>query len=465
MTHAILTLLLAIAPAITAPAETALPVLKTTRSVVSIREGETLHRDSWRLSPQVSPDLYEVEVKAGRPQSVVFITDVDSMRFTVEVGTHYDFIIQHGDDRCLTRIAGIVVPPAAVFDAEYRSRHSGVISIEVPEVYELVNIALAMTDTGIHDRNLVYHDSEYYAAMRTWFDPFNTHPAIAALDSALRLATGLYFDLKMNGNSFELDHGDRLVHSRIYDRTAYPGERSNALRPFIGLLESFARDSRFREFYRQHQAVYSEQIAFYRDTAHVGAMRAWLNRNFPAVKAYDSYKILFSPLVAYNQSATWLESNGFKELQAHVNYPYPRDVDRFSRGATLSAQAATILRGDIVFTELNHGYINPEADLFADRVRMATSRREYWVDPARGPNYYAGISAFNEYMNWALVSLRMTDVAPAAEQQTLIATVDNLMTNSRGFPQFAAFDSFLVDLYRHRQSGQTVADFYPRIID
>lgn len=441
----------------------ALPVLKSTRPVVSVQEGSTLRPDAWRLAPEVSPDVYEVALPGDAPITVTFITDVDRLSFTVKAGSRHDFIIQHGDDRCLTRLVGVREVPAAVFDADYRAANAGRISVEVPEVYELVNVALALTPAGIEDRTLFYHDSAYYRAMRAWFDPWRNHPAIAALDAGLRQSPG-YQRLKMNGYAFVFDPNGRIMQSSVYDRTSFSGERANGLRPFIEGLQSFADASRFRAFYARNQATYAAQMDFYRKMADIESMRAWLNRNFPGATPYDSYRIVFSPLVAYNQSATWMESNGFRELQAHVNYPYPEDVPRRVQGAPLSPEAEAVLRGDIVFTELNHGYINPEADRHAERINAATSRRDRWVDPARGPGYYGGISLFNEYMNWALVSLRVSDIAPAADQQTLIACVDRMMTQNRGFPRFAAFDAFLLDLYRHRRPGQTIADLYPQII-
>jgi len=251
----------------------------------------------------------------------------------------------------------------------------------------------------------------------------------------------------------------------VYDRTAFPGERVNTLRPYLKGLQKFADHSNFHEFYRRNRATYDAQISFYQDEADVHAMLAWLSRNFPGSSAYNSYKIIFSPLVAYNQSATWLENNGFRELQAHVNYPYPRDLARRAQGVTLSKRAETMARSFIVFTELNHGFINPEADKYAERVAQATDRRERWVDPSKGPGYYAGISAFNEYMNWGLVSVWVSDLAPAEEQPLLIQIVDDMLTKRRGFPRFAAFDAYLLDLYRTRQPSQTVADLYPRIIE
>ena len=447
----------------TATAEQKLPILKSTLPVVSVRNGDVLRKDYWTLSPETIPDIYEAWLPEGDSLVVTFITDVDSLGFTVHVGDQRDFIIQHGKDRCFTRVIGVAVTPMATFDAEYQAAHRDQISVEVPEAYELVNVAIAMTPTGLADSNLVYHTSGYYTEMRQRFDPYQGHPALAAIDSVLKRAPGLYSNLKMNGYAFEFDSHDRLVQSKIYDRTAFSGERKNSLRPFIPLLQSFADTAQFRQFYASHRSFYAAQVAFYTDSTNVDAMRTWLNGNFPGSKGYDSYKIIFSPLVAYNQSATWLESNGFRELQAHVNFPYLQDVKRRTK-ASLSETAVTLLRGDIAFTELNHGYINPEADKYAERVLRATNNRDLWVDPTKDRNYYAGIAAFNEYMNWGLVSLRAVDFAPAAEQQTLITAVDEMMSKRRGFPQFAAFDTVLVDLYRHRGAGETIADLYPQII-
>ena len=80
--------------------------------------------------------------------------------------------------------------------------------------------------------------------------------------------------------------------------------------------------------------------------------KRWLDRNFPTSNDYSTYNIIFSPLVAYNQSSNWFESNGFKELQPHVNFPYPQDI----KSLRLSPQAEIVYRGNIVFTEINHAF-------------------------------------------------------------------------------------------------------------
>jgi len=353
--------------------------------------------------------------------------------------------------------------PAAVFDAAYRAAHNGKTFVEVPEVYELVNVAIALTPSGINTPFLVYQKSPYYADVRAWFDKFRNHPLISALNAAIAQNTRAYFTLKMNGYAFEFDQRGRIVQSSVYDRTGFRGETTNVLRPYLADLQSFATTSRFREFYKAHASTYAAQIHFYRDEANVAEMTRWLDRNFPRSNDYNTYKIVFSPLVYANQSTTWFESNGFKELQPHVNYPYVEDLARWFP-QPLSAAAATIYRGDIVFTEINHGYINPEAERYRDRILNATYRRDAWVDKVKPSSYYPGTGTFNEYMNWALVSLRIADYAPPAEQDRMITKVEEMMTKNRGFIQFAPFDRFLLNLYRGRKPGTTVADLYPRII-
>jgi hypothetical protein len=448
-----------------AKAQEELPVINSTVSVISIQDGEVLKRNYWRLAPEAKPDIYEADLIKGKAHDVTFITDTDAITFMVEEGKKYDFIIKKGADLCYTQIVGTRFLPAAVFDKAYQSRHKGKMFVEIPEVYELVNIAIAMTPTGIQDKNLVYQNSEYYARVRQWFDQFKEHPLLTEFNAVLKKNIGLYSTLKMNGYSFEFDEQGKIVQSKVYGRTGFTNERTNSLRPYLAQLQSFADASDFRKFYNENSQTYQEQITFYRNTANLAEMKRWLDKNFPGSNDYDTYKIIFSPLVAYNQSSTWFQSNGFKELQPHVNFPYPQDIKRYFPDGKLSPQGEAVFRGNIVFTEINHGYINPEADKYSDRIVKATSNRDRWVDKSKDPGYYAGIATFNEYMNWGMVSLRLTDYAPRDEQDQMIASIDRMMTKGRGFPQFEAFDRFLVNLYRSRKRGQTVADLYPQIIE
>lgn len=446
------------------PAPPPLPVLLSGVETLTIQDGEELAVDAWRLAPEADPDVYEAQLVNGVAHTVIFRSDRGEIRFDVELGKEYDFIVRWQGHDCRTRIVGARFVQAAVFDDAYRAAHRGRVEVEIPEVYELVNVALALTPTGIANKNLVYQESDYYARLRARFEPYRSQPVIAALDAELARDEGRYFPLKMNAYSFEFDGAGRIVQSPVYDRTGFTGARNNDLRPFLPGLQQFADASGFRAFFGENRAFYDDQIAFFRTQADLPGMLAWLNRNFPQGGGYDGYKVIFSPLVAYNQSATWFDTPGYRELQAHVNFPYPRDLAR-SRAETLSPAAALLFRGNIVFTELNHGFINPEADRYGARAAAAVADHDFWVDAAKGKGYYSGLAAFNEYMNWALVSLRLVDLAPQDELAGMIERIDQMMVASRGFRRFREFDAFLVDLYRRRKPGTTVADLYPPILD
>jgi hypothetical protein len=436
-----------------------LRVVESGAERVSIRVDDRL-ASSWILTPELAPDEYLADIVNDEPAVVSFITDVDSIDCLISVGDTCEFVIRWNGQDCWTRVVGRRFIPAASFDAVYRGERRGRIFVSVPEVYELVNVAIALTSTGRSDPNLVYQNSAYYTTVMDYFGSFGDHELVQAFGEVIDGTSG-YYDLKMNAFAFEFDDTGRIVSRREFDRTGFRNQRENRLRPYLALMQSFAEDTHFRDFYSENRDVYERQVACLRDSLDLGGMRRWLDENFPSGSDYDTYNIVFSPLVAYNQSTTWFESNGFRELQPHVNFPYVRDLARLE---PLSTETELVYRGNIVFTELNHGYINPVGDRYGAEIAAATSDRNLWVDADRGAEYYGGRGLFLEYLNWGLVSLRISDLVALEEQEKLIQAVEASMTDRRGFPRFAEFDQFLLELYRNRDEGETLEDLYPRII-
>jgi hypothetical protein len=324
-----------------------------------------------------------------------------------------------------------------------------------------VNVAMAVTSFGRNNKNFIYQKSKYYQAVLSWFDAYRENEFVVAMDSILSLNSGYYASLKMNGYAFVFDESGQIQRSEVYDRTGFRDQKSNMLLPYMEQMQSFADESNFLEFYRQNSDTYSYQINFYKDSINIPEMQTWLEKNFPGSNTYDTYNIILSPLVAYNQSTTWFESNGFKELQPHINFPYRQD---FQGLLPISQEAEFTYRGNIVFTEINHGYINPEGDKFGSVLYEAVSNRNKWVDASKSANNYTGARIFHEYMNWALISLRIIDYVDESEQEKLIKRVERSMETGRGFLQFKSFNQFLLELYTNRNEGSTIADLYPQII-
>lgn len=350
--------------------------------------------------------------------------------------------------------------PMATFDQTYQAANRGQVRISVPEVYELVNVAITLTPFAQESPFLVAKDGPYYQDVMNHFTAFQNHPFILALEERLRADPLSYRPLKMNGVAFEFRSNGTIVGSRIFERTSHPDDLVNPLFELLPLMQDFSDESDFREFYAEHQDLYRWQAGYLREAVGVDEMMKWLQGNFPEARPYDFVNIVFSPLVGGMQSTTWFESDGFKELQPHVNFRYnlPGD-DKFS------SKAAALRHGFIIFTELNHGFIDAASRDYADRIDAALESRAQWVDSSEITASYAGPRAiFDEMMNWGLVGLYLMDKAPTDEVMPLVDLINQMMER-RGFRRFSEFNSFLMGLYRCRPAGTPISSVYPTIVE
>lgn len=429
--------------------------LETGQASVTYRINEGRLRP-WSLDPRLNPDVLEAGMAEGARADVCFMSERGQACFNLGVGEVRDFVIWRDGLAHNTRIVGVARTAAATFTAEYQAAHRGRTLILIPETYELFNIALALTDHADAHPGLVL-GGDYLQRVRTHFAPWRDHAFVRGLNAALVADQGSYFPLKMNAYAFEFDEGGRITPSPIYHRLGW-GEAPNALASLLPAMQSFADESGFRAFFAQNQAHYESQIRYMRDEVDIAGMNEWLTREFPSVAPYDGVKIIFSPLVGYNQSLLTLEENGYRELQPHVNFPY-----NILEG--LSAEGGAIARGRILFTELNHGFINPIADSYAREIEVAIGSRAIWADETKPAGQYTDDYAlFTEYMNWGLVSLHELDHLNEADRAIARRAVERTMVERRGFTKFAAFNAFLVDLYANRSSDQTLEVLYPAII-
>ncbi len=440
-------------------AQAQIATIHATSEKASTREGEVFHNGNWTISPSAKPDIWGVIVPKGTKVRCSFITDIDSISFDVERAGSYDFIVMlNGKDSAHTRISGMTEP--VYFSAQYQLENNKKTIIEIPKVYELTNIIISLTRTGILDSNLVEHSSPYYQDVMKWFGKYATEPVVLQIDSVLATEWWKYFYLKMDAYAFEFD-SNVIRKGDTYDRLNFDGV-PNTLEPLIAQLEDFAIKTDFFTFYNAHSGLYNDQISYYKDSVDVPRMQEWLNRNFPST-TYNCFKVIFSPLVGGSQSAMILESNNFKEAQAHINFPYADESDK-----EFSAVANNMRNSYILFTELNHAYINPEAENYvnSDDFRTAFADLTVWEteDSPAVMGYPNALACFNEYMNWSLVALYCIDILPISEQETLIGRMEIMMQQGRGFSKFPEFNGELTRLYKSRTTGQTIADLYPAII-
>ncbi|MFK8161114.1 MAG: transglutaminase domain-containing protein [Lewinella sp.] len=82
-------------------AQTNLPVLYSTDTIVYVRDGDDSQPESWRLAPELRPDPF-ISSKLG--ERITFISDLDSISCTLEKDKPFDFVVVRGTDSAFTRI-------------------------------------------------------------------------------------------------------------------------------------------------------------------------------------------------------------------------------------------------------------------------------------------------------------------------------------------------------------------------
>ncbi|MBX7540268.1 DUF4932 domain-containing protein [Qipengyuania sphaerica] len=343
---------------------------------------------------------------------------------------------------------------AAVFDQAYRDLHSGSVRVEVPGAYELVNVAIALTPYAEEEYGIVA-PSPYLDAVRYRFSHLRDHAFVMSLDEAIREDRSSYNTLKMNGASYDLQSDDTMVRSDIYDHVGWAG---NTLRPYEAEMQDFARKAQFSQFLADFAPLYAQQAAFLRDEVDISGMLDWLGREFPDVPPYDTTRVIFSPLVGANQALATFEDGGFRELQPHVNFPYPSELERFDE------DLRPFLQSLIIFTELNHGFINPTSERLAPQIAAHMPDLGEWADEMPAKFYENSQGVFNEMVNWALFSVYAQDKLEPEDAQAIAQIISDTMVNGRGFLRFDAFQREFLALRAEQREGETVAKSFPQLV-
>jgi len=438
-------------------AQNNLPILKTNKSKLSYWIGKEYQKDGWNISPQLNPDILTIQI--SKKTNVSFVSEKDSLGFVVIPGNTYDFIVLQNDSIIAkTQIIAEKPIQKANYSASYKKAHDKNIYVEIPEVYELVNILFAITSTGKANNQIIEKSIPYYSTVINYFEKYKNEKIVSIIDSLISQRLIYHCELKLDAYSLEFNKHDKIVKSKIYNITSR--ENSNTLEPYILLIQDFAYKTKYRQFYNENKALYQGQVSFYKDSIDVASMFKWLDENFPNTDC-NSIKIVFSPLVSGWQNANTIQNNNFTEVFAHVNFPYYHSNN-------FSQQANILRRGNAIFTELNHNFLSSQYGKsdYSNKIDNAIRNLNNWVDTLKSARNYSNPRAcFDEYMNWGLVSLWYKDKAPEEEQELLFENIESFMTNQRGFTKFREFNLFLIRIYQNRKPNETISDLYPTIIN
>jgi len=331
----------------------------------------------------------------------------------------------------------------ANYTREYIRENKDKVIVEIPEIFELANVAIAITDDGLNHPNRVHKQGPYYERVIEHFKPFKDHPLIAESD----LNYHFTYNFRDNSICYVFD-GERIVHGGFYSNIRRP----NLFKKHLELVEDFAKVSNFRKFYADNLPYYQEQIHFYRQLVPVRKMWIWLEERFAA--RHDCYKVVFSPLIGASHETCKFKNKGFSETIMFISGPgEPKEApNKVEEG----------LHSRAVFTEIDHNYVNSVTDKYAGRVNRAFADLDKWN---KQDGYRAPVYTFNEYMTWAVFTLYAYDNYEQQDFEIINDRMTKQMINSRKFVLFEHFDKKLLELYLARKEGQTIPELYPAILD
>jgi hypothetical protein len=120
------------------------------------------------------------------------------------------------------------------------------------------------------------------------------------------------------------------------------------------------------------------------------------------------------------------------------------------------------LASRIVFTEIDHQYVNPTTNRHLLKVGMTFRDVKKWNGQS---GYRNPLSTFNEYMTWAVFTLYAHDTYETDAFEEIVKRTENLMVARRRFTRFRQFNSVLLKMYEHEGSDVQIADLYPEILE
>lgn len=414
-----------------------------TKDISIIFNGQTF---PWTIK---ADDISFNYMKEGYNIGLANLNDTLNIFLPPETTMLVNFIINK-KETIQVNLVGRVNP--VLFTHEYISANKGSYKVFCPEVHELVNIVMALSNIGRLDSNMFEMNTEYYTQVIQHFNQFKTHELIDTMNQYLTEVFGndtynYYYSLKMDACMYSFSPDRKIENLSPYRRMG--GGSTDYLTDLLPLFEDFANKSKFHAFYKKHQSYYQSLVADYHRLVPIYKMWKWVEEKFP--QRYESYRIYFSPLV-----------NGAHSTQRYSNNEFNETI-MFICGPSLSDEYSTkekeAIFSRIVFTEIDHNYVNPTSDKFSE-VSQIMKSIDCWNNTK---GYQSSYETFNEYMTYAVFTLYLYDnFEQSFFEERKKAGVEH-MANGRGFIKFGAFNEFVLDWYL-KNKNESLEKLYPEVI-
>ena len=334
---------------------------------------------------------------------------------------------------------------------------------ENPAVYELMHIAFALTDTGNYSGTLnIYYNvvdtsTPYYKEVISHFSAYKNHPLIIHLNKHLDKSLMHYlYNLQKAYNSGLVGNKiKRDFYFPFFQRLLHSSKSVSR-----NLMEDFAQKSDFKSFYENHRVGDQQALEDAKGKLNMPAVESWLSAEFPA--DYDTFRIVISPLMNATHFTKRFRFKGNK-----TSIMWVKDGLGYNQALYSQTQIAGLYTG-LVFTEIDHNYVNKVSDTYKKDISriMGDNNRANWIKADGDGKYYSnGYKIFNEYMTHAAYLVYTGTIYSKGDQLLLEQSRIKLMEERRGYWQFEKFYKELNRLYQTRKQGETITQLYPKMLD
>lgn len=322
------------------------------------------------------------------------------------------------------------------------------VKVEASETIELMSI---MARAANFEEYHMDRAGQYTEETEAWFAPFESHSAVVYLKS-LRPKYGIGYDA-VASMSLHTETDGKTV--RLIDATTLEKRWKNVnLDTCLMYINQFYTDTRFHEFYIQHQDFYEEGLKAYRDNVMQYFNQDWYS-SFYGTAPDEIYTVIIGFTIGGSNYGPSRQFPGQKrEVFAIAGYSLDRETGKaFEHGGRY---ASTLIH------EFNHSFVNPCLDEKTNKALLEPIGEDLYALTERMMNWQAyknSTTVLNESIVRAAVIIYLEENGFTAEQ-VKEEMYDQL---GRGFHWLPELVSALKEYKSHRDKYPTFNDFYPEI--
>lgn len=336
------------------------------------------------------------------------------------------------------------------FPDKYQNLHRQQVQFAIPPVYELVHIALSITESGMSASDLLNFQTFYAEEVNRHFKQYSEHALIQNLNHLISHSSFDQVFENLTRYSLPLTFQEkRIIHDGVYPM---PYRINPWTGPLLEQLQGFADQSRFLDFLEKHKGYHEKLLHEQQQFVQLDSLWMWLEEQFPG--QIDGYKMLFSPLAGQTMGHQVFASDEYKENVLFLDNP----ESFLQQPGANTFKEARLLK--MVFDEIVPFYQKQLIQSNKDLIRNTFSNPSYWMTN--------GLKAFPEevferYMNNAVFCLWAEEKYPSLQARMIRQEIEEEMLH-KGYIRFYAFSRQLTGLFRQYEGQKPIADLYRELL-